>query len=244
MNYYNFGIDIARKFYPLSNDTAIELPTQNPAIYVFSSLPNLNDARDGDGAIEIITSWTQNASSPFDCSYTISAIDEPSPESLTSQYIYYIAINYVLQTGEQTQTVLESFVLERASGTETQQGITYFDLVDIYNSVTSYATNAQLSAHIDTATGDLKDKLLCRGIRLSDIQDLSVTKKFIVFRAIQYLSESQIAQDGDKFVIRREIYKEKSAEALKDVLLYVDTNRDGLPDTIAQGRAGYVISTR
>jgi hypothetical protein len=244
MTYYIFGKDISRKFYPLSNDEPYQIPTQTPTIYIFESQPNLEDARDGGGAVATISSWSQNASSPYDCTYTISAIDDPTPESLIPQRTYYEAINYIAQTSEQIQTVVRSFEIERASGSSAVVGVTYTDLVEVYPAITAYASANQLGSIIGIATDEIELKLKGKGVRWSDIQNVNELKRAVAYRSIQLLSESQFSESNDKFVTRREIYKEKFEESMADTVLYVDIDKDGVPDQIKTGKPGYVISSR
>lgn len=244
MSYSIFGKDITRKFYPLLNDNPYQLPTQNPTIYLFTAQPTLNDARDGGGAVQTITSWSQNSSSPYECTYTISAIDDPDPESAVPQRTYYLAINFIAQTSEQTQTVLQTLDIERASGADVVHGITYTDLVEVYPAITSYASNNQLGSIINIAQDELELKLRGKGVRWSDVQNIDEARRAIAYRAIQLLSEAQFVEPGDKWTERRDMYKDKFQESLKDTLLYIDTNRDGIPDSTTTGNAGYVIVTR
>lgn len=245
MKYDSFGIDIARKFYPLLNDLPIQLPTQDPDIYVFSAYPTLNDARDGGGAVATITSWTQNTSSPYDCSYTIPAIDDPDPESNIPQRTYYIAINFTLQASEQVQTVIQAIILERVSGSPETPGVSYLDLTAVYPAASAYANASQLQDHINTATNKIDLKLNARGIRRSDIQNISALNQAIVYGALRGFTRSQIANGGgDKFVTMYELYSEEYMEIMKDINLSVDTNRDGVADQNAQAKAGYIITSR
>lgn len=244
MSYSVFGKAISRKFYPLINDNPNQLPSQNPTIYVFTSQPTLNDARDGGGAQQTISTWSQNSSSPYECTYTIAAIEDPDPESAVPQRTYYVAINYVLVAAGQVQTVLQTLDIERASGTDSVHGITYSDLVEVYPAITAYASNNQLGSIINIAQDELELKLRGKGIRLSDVQNIDEARRAIAYRAIQLLSEAQISTPDDKWATRREIYKEKFQESLKDTILYVDTNRDGIPDSVATGEPRYVIVTR
>lgn len=242
---YNiFGKDIERKFYPLLNDDPYQIPTQTPTIYIFSSQPSLNDARDGGGAIATISSWTQSSASPYECTYTIPAIDDPAPESNIPQRTYYEAINYIAQSSEQTQTVLRSFDVERGSGADSEHAVTYTDLQTVYPAITGYANSTQLNNFIEIGKQEIQLKLKGKGVRWSDIQNQDELKRAIAYRSIQLLSESQIALPDDKFVTRREIYKEKFNESMNDIVLYVDTDKDGIPDQVKVGRPGYVITSR
>lgn len=242
--YYIFGKDISRKFYPLLDDQPYQLPSQSPTIYIFSSQPSLNDARDGGGAVATISSWTQNSLSPYDCSYTITAIEDPAPESNIPQRTYYEAINYIAKSGGQTQTVLRTIDLERGSGAPEVIGVTYSDLVEVYPAIVDYVSESEITSIINIAKSEVELKLKGKGIRWSDIQNHAELKRAIAYRSIQLVSESQITEPDDKFVTRREIYKEKFNESMKDTILYVDTNRDGIPDKQTGARAGYVVTTR
>ncbi len=228
----------------MANDLPIQLPTQTPSIYIFTDNPTLSDARDGTGAAQTVSTWSQNASSPYECTYTIDAIDDPDPESAIPYRTYYEAINFTVESGEQVQTVVRTIDIERASGGAENASVVYTDLVEVYPAITAYASNNQLGSFINIATDNIEMKLKGKGVRWSDIQNVDELKRAIAYRSIQLLSESQIVNGDDKFSIRAQLYKDKTAESLTDVELFIDTNRDGIPDQVAKPNSRYVIVAR
>ena len=241
---YNFGRDIERKLYPEENGRNIALPTQDPTIYLFSAQPSLADALVGTGAIQTITTWNQRALRPFECTYTISAIDDPTPTSATPTTTYWEALIFKLTTGEQDQCIIRAFDLGRTFGAPEQPSVSTADLYDIYPAITAYATEAQLTKHIATAEKELRKDLKNNGFEWSRIGNLADLHLALAYKAISMVAFSQIVELNDKFDIRHKKFESDYQSQLNTIILRVDVDGDGIYETTEAASIPFVINVR
>lgn len=243
-NTYVFGKSIQRRFYAQQANEPLQLPSQNPTIYIFDSQPTRDAAILGTGAIETITSWTQATVTPFECTYTIAAIDDPDPDSETQSAVYWEALKFIAATSEQTQTVIRAFVVERIEGTEAEPGTTAADLLAVYPALSAYLSPEQIGKHIALAQDELKMDLEIQGLKWGRIRELNKYKLILAWKAIQLSSESQIREPNDKFDSRSQLYRDKYDRAIKNLSLPYDTNGDGKPEAVGPTRTPYFLVTR
>lgn len=232
MTSYVFGKDITRKFYPLEDNEPIDLPSQVPSIYLFSSMPTLDHARSGTGALSAaINYWEETPTTPFTRTYTIPAIEDPNPTSLVPNLGYWEAVNYIVKTSGQIQTKLRQFDIEKAKATETVPGTLVQDLKDIYPNIGSYVLDdTVLSTFIKVAEDQIKIEFRQLGVDWGDIVSLKEFKYALAFLTIQYFSESQIIAGDDKFAIRAEIYSKRYEATIAKIKLKYDPDGDGFAD--------------
>lgn len=209
---YPFGQNITYWFYPLlDNDTAsipVAVQGQTPAIYVFddNDVPSRSDALSGSGSIQSITSWTWSAQKKA-WSFTISAISDPHPDSNITTRVYWIAINFILQTAGQTQTIIKALQVERVAGHDRVVSVTEENLRTYFPQVDAYSSDVQRKAYISQATEEIKGELRSKGydwakITRADRLDLCVT-----YKALSLIMLGQIQEPGDKFSIKYAEYK-------------------------------------
>lgn len=231
-NKYVFGKDIIRRFYPTEANEPLNLPTQTPTIYIFDEQPSRSEAIAGTGALSTVSIWAAASVSPFERTYTISALTDPEPTSITANAVYWEAINFVTKTAGQTQTVVRAFTVERVEGSESHPGTKASDLTDIYPALKAYLTTEQLDAHLKLAEDELKIDIEALGLVWSRIKDLNKLKLVLAWKAISLSAESQIKSVEDKFDKRAKLYEDKYNRALKNISVPYDSNGDGLSDSI------------
>lgn len=239
-----FGKSITRKFYPVEDGEPINLVSQAPSIYLFSEQPTRTVAAAGTGALETINYWIESAQSPYVRTFTIPAIDDPEPTGTTPQADYWLAINYKAEATEQTQTDIKSITVERAKSTSDIPGTKVQDVVDVYPDIYSYASFDQITAKLDNALSELKLELKGKGLEWGNLSNLKDLKLALAYKVIQLVAESQLVEGGDKFDLRRQLYKEKYEEIMKLVVLAYDVDGDGDPDTTEQAQSIAVIAFR
>lgn len=232
MTSYVFGKDITRNFYPLEDNEPINLPSQVPSIYLFSSMPTLDDARSGIGALSAaVNYWEETNTAPFARTYTIPAIIDPNPTSNAPCLGYWEAVNYIVQTSGQVQTKLRQFDVEKAKATETVPATVVQDLKDIYPQIGSYvADDTVLANFIKVAEDQIKLEFREKCIDWGDVVSLKDVKYALAFLTIQLVSESQINSGDDKFAIRAEIYSKRYASTIAQIKIKYDSNGDGKTD--------------
>lgn len=237
-----FGKDFQRTFYLVLDGEPIKLPSQTPTIYIFSSAPTRDEAQAGTGAVETITSWNQDAASPYGCTYTVSAIDDPSPDEATPEPAWYwAAISYVAETSEQTQTAIQAFLLERGATPATLPHITPADLIDVYPAINDYLEDEELRAQIAVALSLMITELEAKGIEWGKLGDLHKLKLALAFRAIALSSFSQVKEEGDKFHLRYIEFTRLYSTVMEAIRLPYDKDGNGKPEQVVEAKRSYAI---
>ena len=231
MTAYLFGKDIARKFYPLEDNEPIDLPSQAPSIYIFSTMPSLSDARSGTGAIASTAYWVETYVSPYQRAYTILAIPDPSPTSATPrETTYFEAVNFVTKASGQTQTHISAFDVEKPRASETVPGTTVQDLKDIYPKIASYYNDTELARYLVVAQDMIKIDLRAKDVDWGDIDGLKNLKYALAYLTIQYCAEAQIVESGDKHTLRADIYSRRYEALMGKIKIPYDPDGDGIKD--------------
>lgn len=241
---YVFGKDIVRSFYPLENDLAFAIPTQNPRIYLFTSNPSLTVASSGSGAAQSITSWNQQESEPYGCTYTFTAVNDPSPTGTTDYQQYWEAINYVPKVGVTIAPLIRTFYVRRLLALESVPSTSTQDLKDIYPAITSYLTESQLVKMLAAAQEDMKLDLEVSGLKWSKIYDLYKTKLGLAFKTISLAALSQIVEANDRHAIRYDEFEKKYQKVITSIKLPYDTNGTGAPGEPRELKRAYYIASR
>lgn len=238
---YSFGASFTRRLFPLDGDNfAYELPTQSPTIYIFSDMPTRAEAAAGTGALETISSWTENASSPYDRSWTVSAIDDPDATSGTQSKRYYEAINYDPGSGT-AHVIIRSFILQRLEALDEVPGTTVADLKEVYPAIDNYASDSELANFLQVALEEMIIDMESSGIPYSRVSQLSKTKLALAYKTIVLVSASQVKNPADRFVWRVEHYAKKAKDILNGLQLPVDVSGDGVPDAVTPAASMLVI---
>lgn len=234
---YGFGQDFTFWFYPLVGDQPANVPAamqgQTPAIYVFpDTVPTRDAAINGTGAIQSITTWTWDAGKNG-WSFTVDGIDDPDPDGSTYQRTYWIAINFLLSSGEQSQCVLRSIEMERAGGHQTSVDVTDDDLRAYYPQIDAYSTVVQRKNHITNGLSQVKSALRAKGIEWGKVTRPDRVREAVCYRALALFFLSQ-AQGNDKFAALYEEYKSLYQIEIDGLSLEYDNDNDGEPDVKAE----------
>lgn len=238
----HFGSDIIREFIPRPGEEFLPFPSQNPTIYIFEDKPTRTIAAAGTGAIATISSWTQLTAVPHAYQYVIPAIDDPDPTGVTAEVRYWEAVNYISQSGEQTQTVIRSFNIYRDEAGQDRPGTTVEDLKKVFPQISSYASDEQLDEVLLLAEDEIKRNLAKRGFLWSRLRNLHQIKIALAYRAIAFNAMNQIVAEKDRHDIRFHNYLELSSNALNSALLPYDEDGDGEEDTIVVAKPkGWLI---
>lgn len=244
---YNFGKDITRKFIPYEDEQPIALLSQAPQIFLYSAQPTLSQAATGSGAIGgsyTVAYWADTAPAPFAKTYTIPAIPDPSPTSNTPSRGYWEAINFVLKSGGQTQTVVRQFDVERTAETDSFPTITTTDLTNVYPAISAYLSTGQMDAFIVIALQELKIDLDDKGYKWTDLFKLDKLTLAAAYKTISLCALSQIKERDDRFELRFKIFSDRYDTIMSKTKLLIDTDGDNSPDEEAPAQPNYMIVTR
>ena len=247
MSIYNFGKDITRTLIDYEDGEPFALPSQSPAIYLYSTQPSQSDAVNGTGAIGgaySLNYWTENASSPYKRTYTFPAIADPAPGGDQRCYGYWEVLRYVRKSSGQTQTIIRQFDVERGAQGDSYPAITVQVLKDVFPGIATYASDAQLSAFIDNGIEQAKLDIQAKGHKWERLFELNKIKLAIAFRCIADVSLSQIKEAGDRFEIRFKEFQLKYEAMMGSLELPVDTTGDNIADTETPLKPSFSFVTR
>lgn len=225
---YPFGQDIKYYFYPqVDNVTAAGIPSQNPTIYIFTDAnkPTRDAARNGTNKLgSTITSWTQEGAGYC---FTIPAVSDPDPTGQMNERIYWVAINFILKTAGQTQTVVKALSMERVQAQEKVLTVTLNDLQALFPSIRDYINDAELNAMVEAAINDVKATLLNKGFQWAQIQRPDRLKTAVVFLSLAQAMLSQRKEINDNFDLNFQEFKALYQSAMNGLKLEYDENKDG-----------------
>ena len=220
-----FGRSISREFYALSDDAYINLPSQAPALYLYSALPGLSAARAGTGAIASAAYWSETQSTPFKRSYTWSAISDPDPTSSTTSRGYWEVINYISVTGGQQITEIRPITIERA---DTHDSVVNTDselMRSLWTPIsTYYPSDAQLELFISLAVDHFKLDLAKRDLEWGKVQGLKAIRIPIAYKALFIAMRGQVGRNAALADIVNEFESEYQAYSAAIKLPYDEAN--------------------
>lgn len=200
---YPFGKTISAEFYPLVDN--VEATTTEidaivfDSIYIFSyqgGKPTLEAARAGTGAAQTIASWTA-VPERRGFRYSITAIDDPDPESDTLAYSYWSAINFKWATGLQVQTVLQELIFERVWGHTRRINVDFATVIDAWPAAERYATTTQINAYIALSKGDIRNELKAKGYEFAEIRRPDRLSSAVLYNTLGHIAFGQIQTTGD-----------------------------------------------
>lgn len=241
---YNFGKDIVRKLYPEENLQPLQVPVQNPTIYLFSAQPSLADAALGTNAIQTVTSWTQNGIAPYAITYSFTSVSDPSTTGSTYGRTYYEALLYRNKAAAQVQQVIRTFDLERPEAPAEAPNATVTDLANVYPAITAYATTPQLTEHIGIALEEIKTELRAKGLDWAQLGNQARLKYALAYKTISLVCLSQIREREDKHEFRYKEFQLKYQAQMDSIALPFDENKDGIFDSVEQAQSMFVIGER
>ena len=199
MSSYIYGKDLTFQLYTFEDKTAIPtLPAQTVTGYVFTEAPSRSQAKTGSGSLSTFTKIL-SGSEAFIC--TVPAISDPYPEDAVQFRVYWVAVNFIVATSKQVQTVIRAIKVERVSAQDSRIGVTVETLEAKYPTILSYTTTEELQATIDLATIDLVDDLTNKGFDWNKIYHPDQLFNALLVRSLESFYTSQINRDGDKFTI-------------------------------------------
>lgn len=228
---YPFGQSITYWFYPLLDNETAPIPSailgQTPQIYIFDEqVPMRQDAANGANSLATITTWAWNYQKRA-WSFTIPAINDPHPDSNIHSRQYWIAINFILQTGGQVQTVIKPLPLVRVVGHDKVVSVTQDDLKKYFPQVEAYSSELQRLAFISQATEEVKAALRAKGYEWAKIQRADRLDLCVIYKALSMIMLGQIQEPNDKFSIKYIEYKQSFSNALDSLKFEYQSEEGG-----------------
>lgn len=242
---YPFGQNITYWFYPLLDNEAAGIPAavqaQTPAIYLFDeSVPNRSDAASGANSLQTISSWAWSSQKKA-WSFTIPAVSDPHPDSNIPTRVYWIAINFILQSGGQTQTIIKPLQLERVVGHDKVVSVNEEDLRSYFPQIDAYSSDVQRKAYIAQAIEEIKGELRTKGYEWAKITRADRLDICVVYRALAMVMLGQIQEPGDKFSIKYQEYKSGFQGNLDSLKFEYQQMEGGIIET-GRGTATIIIA--
>lgn len=241
-----YGKTITRVFYPLRGASPLQLPTQTPSYYLFTTQPSRADALAGTGAVSSGTHVSQNASTPFDLNYTFPAYEDPDPTSGNSFDSLWEAIIFIGETGGDSQVKIRSFVIERLQGLGQKPGTTVAQIKGVYPSIANYLTDSEISTFLSNAEEEIQLYFYNKGIEWGSVFGLNKLKLALAYKTIESACLSFIETTGDKHDRRYEVFKKKTDDALTSIALLFDgaTRQGEQPTSQTTAKKNYWINRR
>lgn len=224
---HGFGKNFDRRFIPRENDRPVNLPSQNPTIYIFRDQPSREQARNGTSAIQTISAWVEKDAPPYARIYEVSAIEDPNPNDQTEYEEYWEAINFVAKASGQVQTFIRMMRIERIESADSVPGTTRETLQEVYPAIKNYLSDDQMDDMIVAAEAELQTFFEGRDIKWSRVYGMYKFKLAVAYKAIALSALSQFREDGDRHHKRWGIYEGKCDSQLKQIAIRYDKNGDG-----------------
>lgn len=228
---FAWGKDISYTFYPLVDDEPISIISQTPAIYVFTdSKPTYAQAAAGTGNIQAITTWTETAT--FSRTFTIDGIDDPEPTNEAVERVYWLAINFRIDTSEQIQTVLKALPMNRVHGHGNKVDVDHEDIKNVFHTALSYVDGPRLTRLIEDSEIQIKTILQSRGYRWAYFSRMDRLELLIRYRVVMTILLNEIQQGNDKFNIKYTEIKSVYESLYQGLKLEYETDLHGQPNEI------------
>lgn len=237
---YSFGRSFTYTFTPLADESPVAaIPAQSPAVYVFAALPSLAAARAGTGAVATVAAWTP-VGAGFDI--PVSALDDPDPTGPVREHTYYIAVNFKLEVGGQTQTVLRALSMERVTGSEGKVRVADAEILALLPQASSFSTEAERVQFLRQAELQVKDDLQAAKFRWSRIHRLDDLSRVVLYKALLLLLFSQFRDGGDRYKAKYDEIKGWYAAALAGLAVeYVPDDAGGTPEAVSTSASSVTL---
>lgn len=221
MSEYVFGKDILYNLFTYEDGEKITaLPTQTVTGYIFRPQPDRAAALAGTGAI---SSFTQSLTAGDDIQLTIPAVSDPDPTGGVTHYTYWVAVNFVLKTGGQVQTVLRAIEIYRVFGQDSDIGVTTSKVIEVFPDITAYITTSQIESMIALARAEIVADLDNKGMQWASIHEPKQLYHALLFNSLFYVFGSQ----GERFEAQAQSAKQSYENTKRALRLSYDTSQTG-----------------
>jgi len=226
---YLFGRQFTFTFFPIDDDgNAVSADSLvNAYIFTDSNKPDRAAALAGTNAAQTISSWTTNGNG-YDL--TIAAIDDPDSSSDEFQRQYWIAINYKLASGEQTQTSVVEMIMARPSGYGEELNVSAFVLEKYYPAIDGFVSDADQGEIIEEAANHVRAVLKSRNWEYWMITEPSELREAVIWRALYMIALAEISDSEAGFTTLLEEARTAYGNSIERLRVRLDTDQDGEPE--------------
>lgn len=223
---YVYGKDLVYNLFTFEDQREIsDLPTQTVTGYLFENAPSRAQAASGEGALE---TFTQSLTEGQKIQLSIPAISDPYPNEYTDFRHFWVAVNFVLEAGEDVQTVVRAIKVNRVAGHDVEIGVNLQSIIDIYPDVLQYLNDTQINALIALARLDLLDELSNKGFDWSRIHKPDQLFNALLSNTLVYIYNSQIQDAGDRFSASSEKAQTRYESLKNNLKLQYDSTLSGI----------------
>ncbi len=245
---FAFGRDINFRWFPFLDDEALQdIPSNQEgqlSIHVYASegRPSLSEARAGTGKTgPAITSWTPI---PGGYQFTIPAIPDPDPTSETRTRIFWVAINFILKSAGQVQTVVEPLVLTRFFGQQTRIGVSPTDVLGMDSNLIQIADENIAIKAIEEATESVKGMLSGKYFEWARIKNPEALFRAVKLRAGMWLAANETLLATESWANKRKEWAAEFEAIMKGVALQYDADSDNKAEETKAQFAGMSLIIR
>lgn len=218
---YLFGKDFTYKLYTHEDGTLIsDLPAQTVTAYIFTTRPTRAVAAAGTGAT---ASASATIAQGQELAIDFTAISDPDTNTDAPVYVWYIAVNFVLKSAGQTQTVVREIVFTRVSGHDSTTGITLEDVTAVWPDVLQYVSTEQVQANIALARAEILSDLRNKGIAWAQVYEPNELRQAHLYNTMVYVYGGQ----GEDFVLLRDKMEASYEATMRALRLSYDVFASG-----------------
>lgn len=221
-----FGRSIEYSLHAFEDSKQIgTIPAQTYAVHIFDEKPTRAIALVGTGSIETLSVVHVTSDS---LSFTISAIDDPEPDSPVHQVNYWIAVVFKLEAGEQDQLIIRALPLERVYAKNKTIGVTSAKIEEIFPDIDNYLSTGEVESMIQLAQINILEDLTNKGFKWSEINRPDQLFNALLFKSLEYIHASQIQRSGDRFAVSFDMAAKNYQKIISNLKVAMDEG-DGQP---------------
>lgn len=236
-----FGKPLSRTLVAYERDAAIQISSLN-SVSLYSTLA---DAQAAVNPIVSMSSWTANENHPFEVSYTLPALSDPSPNTDRKAWQFWEAISFELAAGGEAQTDFRAIDVVRATTGESVPDTTIADLKALFPALASYLTDPRLLDILSLANLQMKTDLEAQGVKYDRVRGLEKTKLALAYLAISMSAEGLYSKtSNDVFLIRKDDYRKHYSETMSKIKFSNDSDGDGVVDETKQAQPSFWFMPR
>lgn len=226
---YLFGKSFTFTFFPiddkgnaLSADSLV-----NAYVFTDSNKPDRAAAIAGTSALQTIGSWVANGNG-YDL--TVAAINDPDVNSDEYQRQYWLAINFKLASGAQTQTALLELIMSRPVGYGEELNVTAAVLEKYYPAIDGFVSDADQGDIIEEAASHVKSVLKSRNWEYWMITEPGELREAVIWRALYQIALSELSDAENGFQVLLEESRTNYGNSMERLKVRLDTDLDGEPE--------------
>lgn len=233
MPQHAFGKSIRFSLNTIAGEEAIA-PYSLVSARIYSSEPSATQIADAGSAStghlgSRITTWTVG-SEPSERIITFDAITDPNPTSTERSEPYYIAVNFLLQSGGPEQTLTELIYLYRVDALTSRVTVTFEDVFKVEPQLRNFRSMAEVSDAIEQAKVEVFNKYESQGRLKSRMFDLHKLNTVVQYKALSILCFGLASQNAPMWFEKGKMHASAFSDAFSASIVGYDIDGDDRPD--------------